>query len=90
MCAEVSCHMTNHVTCGHSRLMESTCRLTSKSLCSLLMFFSCCVAQELCRHAESVQLNRVYTNSIHSMAATYGIEAAATTIVRVSSSFLWP
>ena len=48
------------------------------------------VVQELWRHADCVELNKVYTNSIHSMASTYGIEAAATTIVRVSSSCLWP
>lgn len=54
------------------------------SFSSLYVCPSC--VQELCHHPESVELNRVYTNSIHSMAATYGIEAAATTIIRVSPS----
>ena len=46
--------------------------------------------QVLSAHGEVLDLHRVYTNNIHSMAATYGIEAAATTIVRVSPTCLWP
>lgn len=40
--------------------------------------------QVLREYEDIVELNRVYTNSIHSMADTYGIEAAVTAIVRVS------
>ena len=40
--------------------------------------------QVLREYGDVIELNRVYTNSIHSMADTYGIEAAVTAIVRVS------
>lgn len=35
------------------------------------------------KHMEVLDLNRLYTNQIHAMAQTYGIEAAARVIVKV-------
>ena len=40
---------------------------------------------ELWRHGEILDLNRAYTNNIHAMASTYGIEAAYKAIVKVVS-----
>lgn len=39
--------------------------------------------QEMFKHMEVLDLNRLYTNQIHAMAQTYGIEAAARVIVKV-------
>lgn len=36
------------------------------------------------KHMDVLDLNRLYTNQIHAMAQTYGIEAAARVIVKVS------
>lgn len=38
------------------------------------------------KHMDVLDLNRLYTNQIHAMAQTYGIEAAARVIVKVSFS----
>lgn len=81
-----SCHMTSHMTNGFLRQMGSTCRWVWSALGSAIM---CVYLQELWKHALVLDVNRVYTNNIHSMAATYGIEAAATAIVRVSPPYLW-
>lgn len=35
------------------------------------------------KHMEVLDLNRLYTNQIHAMAQTYGIEAAARVVVKV-------
>lgn len=35
------------------------------------------------KHMEELDLNRLYTNQIHAMAQTYGIEAASRVIVMV-------
>lgn len=35
------------------------------------------------KHNELLDLNRLYTNHVHAMAQTYGIEAAARVIVKV-------
>lgn len=35
------------------------------------------------KHRDVLDLNRLYTNQIHAMAQTYGIEAAARVIVKV-------
>lgn len=35
------------------------------------------------KHMEVLDLNRLYTNQIHAMAQTYGIEAAARVILKV-------
>lgn len=40
--------------------------------------------QVLCEYAEILDLKKMYTNNIHSMAATYGVEAACRTIVKVT------
>ena len=40
--------------------------------------------QVLWGHHEVLDLSRAYTNNIHSMANTYGIEAACKAIIRVS------
>lgn len=42
------------------------------------------------KHMEVLDLNRLYTNQIHAMAQTYGIEAAARVVVKVChiSNFL--
>lgn len=39
---------------------------------------------EMFKHMDVLDLNRLYTNQIHGMAQTYGIEAAARVIVKVS------
>ena len=39
---------------------------------------------ELWRHSEVLDINRAYTNNIHAMASTYGIEAAAKAIIKAS------
>lgn len=39
---------------------------------------------EMCKYMEMLDLNRLYTNQIHAMARTYGIEAAARVVVNVS------
>lgn len=39
------------------------------------------------QHNELLDLNRLYTNHIHAMAKTYGIEAAARVIVKVNQCF---
>lgn len=39
--------------------------------------------QEMFKHMEILDLNRLYTNQIHAMAQTYGIEAAARVVVKV-------
>lgn len=36
------------------------------------------------KHNKLLDLNRLYTNHIHAMAKTYGIEAAAKVIVKVN------
>lgn len=38
------------------------------------------------KHMEVLDLNRLYTNQIHAMAQTYGIEAAARVILKVRAS----
>lgn len=40
------------------------------------------------KHMEVLDLNRLYTNQIHAMAQTYGIEAAARVIVQVCITFI--
>jgi len=40
------------------------------------------------RHADILDLTKVYTNDIHAMARVYGIEAAAKVIKQVISFFL--
>lgn len=40
--------------------------------------------QEMFKYMEVLDLNRLYTNQIHAMARTYGIEAAARVVVKVS------
>lgn len=42
-----------------------------------------CLTQEMFKHMEVLDLNRLYTNQIHAMAQTYGIEAAARVVVKV-------
>lgn len=42
---------------------------------------------EMFKYNELLDLNRLYTNHIHAMAKTYGIEAAAKVIVKVIASF---
>ena len=44
----------------------------------------CALLQVLCEYAEILDLKKMYTNNIHSMAAMYGIEAACRTIVKVT------
>lgn len=39
---------------------------------------------EMFKYMEMLDLNRLYTNQIHAMARTYGIEAAARVVVKVS------
>lgn len=39
------------------------------------------------KHNELLDLNRLYTNHVHAMAQTYGIEAAARVIVKVKTTF---
>ena len=39
--------------------------------------------QELWRYCSILDLNKVYTNNIHAMANTYGIEAACKAIIKV-------
>ena len=39
---------------------------------------------ELWQHCGILDLNRAYTNNIHAMANTYGIEAACKAIIKVS------
>lgn len=39
--------------------------------------------QEMFKHMDVLNLDRLYTNQIHAMAQTYGIEAAARVIVKV-------
>ena len=39
--------------------------------------------QELYKYQEVLDLNRLYSNSIHVMANTYGIEAACKVIIKV-------
>ena len=39
--------------------------------------------QELWNHADVLDLTKAYTNDIHAMAETYGIEAAYQAIIRV-------
>ena len=41
--------------------------------------------QELWQHSQVVDLSKVYTNNIHAMANTYGIEAACKAIIKVIS-----
>ncbi|XP_038067709.1 DNA-directed RNA polymerase I subunit RPA1-like [Patiria miniata] len=38
--------------------------------------------QELCKHNKIVDIRRLYTNNIHAMANTYGIEAACRVIIK--------
>ena len=45
------------------------------------VFFLCC--QAAWRHADILDLTKVYTNDIHAMARVYGIEAAAKVIKQV-------
>lgn len=40
---------------------------------------------EMFKYMEMLDLNRLYTNQIHAMARTYGIEAAARVVVKVSA-----
>lgn len=40
---------------------------------------------EMFKYMEMLDLNRLYTNQIHAMARTYGIEAAARVVVKVST-----
>ena len=42
-----------------------------------------CVWQELHNYDKVLDLSKIYTNDIHAMANTYGIEAAASVIVKV-------
>jgi len=37
------------------------------------------------KYADILDLNRLYTNSIHTIAAHYGIEAAYQAVIKVSS-----
>lgn len=37
------------------------------------------------KHEDLLDLNRLYCNDIHTVASTYGIEAAAKVIVKVST-----
>ncbi|XP_022089266.1 DNA-directed RNA polymerase I subunit RPA1-like [Acanthaster planci] len=38
--------------------------------------------QELCKHDKVIDIHRLYTNNIHAMANTYGIEAACRVIIK--------
>ena len=42
--------------------------------------------QVLWQYADILDLRRLYTNHIHAMATTYGIEAAVKTIIKVGCS----
>jgi len=42
------------------------------------------ILQEMYKYAEILDLNRLYTNSIHTVAEHYGIEAAYQAIIKVS------
>jgi len=44
------------------------------------------VLQEMYKYEEILDLNRLYTNSIHTIAEHYGIEAAYQAIIKVRSS----
>ena len=41
-------------------------------------------SQEMYNYADILRLNELYTNNIHAMAKTYGIEAACRVIVKVN------
>lgn len=41
---------------------------------------------EMFKYMDILDINRLYTNQIHAMARTYGIEAAARVIVKVSKN----
>lgn len=44
--------------------------------------------QEMFKHMDVLDLNRLYTNQIHAMAQKYGIEAAARVIVKVNAPYM--
>ena len=52
---------------------------------SIQSFWCCLFIQELRKYPEILDLNTLYTNNIHSMAATYGVEAARRVIIKVGS-----
>lgn len=72
-------HFSPH---SHLEVMLITLASHHGMLRSLFIF------QELWRHPATLNLQQVYTNNIHTMAETYGIEAACRTIVKVSILFL--
>ena len=41
------------------------------------------IVQELCKHNKVIDIHRLYSNDIHAMANTYGIEAACRVIIKV-------
>jgi DNA-directed RNA polymerase I subunit RPA1 len=45
--------------------------------------------QEMWRHEDVLDLNRVYTNNIHAMAEVYGIEAAYKAIIKVHKNCVY-
>lgn len=51
----------------------------------ITMFTDC--VQVLWQYADVLDLRKAYTNNIHAMANTYGIEAAVKTIIKVHPSF---
>ena len=51
----------------------------------ITMFTDC--VQVLWQYADVLDLRKAYTNNIHAMASTYGIEAAVKTIIKVHPSF---
>ncbi len=61
------------------------CILSNADADKLMLRTQGIALQELFRHPDLLDVNRICSNDIHVIAATYGIEAAARVLIKVSS-----
>ena len=60
--------------------------MSSLSSCGLQLLINVdlTVLQEMYKHEKILEVNKLYSNDIHAISCTYGIEAACKVIIKVS------